>query len=149
MLRRALLICILLTPLFHAAGQGQSNKNGIPVEVVATASEYVPLSTTVSHPGHSYTNCQGSTSYFGRFNSYGDSGSISGTADTDTRCTTTFSPPTETTLTTYRRVNYTIAKGEQALYLLSCTQTTEGKAERIREGGALVPDLVGAFARSK
>ncbi len=65
----------------------------------------------------------GSTSYFGRFQSYGDSGSVSGTAETDTHCSTTFSPPTETTLTIYRRVNYTIAKGDQALYLLSCTQT--------------------------
>src|SRR6267142_1018913 len=82
----------------------------------------VVVCTTVSHPGHTYTNCMGSTSYFGRFNSYGDSGSFSGAAKTDTNCSTTFSPPTETTLTTYRRVNYTIAKGDQALYLLSCKQ---------------------------
>lgn len=121
MLRRVVLICTLLTVVRNAAAQDQSNRP-VPVEVVATASEYVPLSTTISHPGHSYTNCLGSTSYFGRFESYGDSGSISGTADTNTRCSTTFSPPTETTLTTYRRVNYIIAKGEQALYLLSCTQ---------------------------
>jgi hypothetical protein len=89
------------------------------VEVVATASEYVP--TTVSHPGHSYTNCHGSTYYFGQFNSYGNSGSVTGTAETNTQCSSTFSPPTEGKA--YERVNYTIVRGEQTLYLLSCTQT--------------------------
>ncbi len=120
--RRVLLICPLLMLLSHAAAQEQPDKPGVPVEVVATASEYVPTSTTITHPGHAYTNCQGSTSYFGRFRSYGDSGSISGTADTRTNCETTFTPPRETTLTSYRKVNYTIAKGEHGLYLLSCTQ---------------------------
>jgi len=38
-------------------------------------------------------------------------------------CDATFSPPTQTALTTYRKVNYTIVKSEQALYLVSCTQT--------------------------
>jgi hypothetical protein len=77
----------------------------------------------------------GSTSYFGRFSSYGDSGTVSGTAETDTHCSTTFSPPTETTLTTYHRVNYTIAKGDRALYLLSCTQTWKPTAkERVLLG---------------
>jgi hypothetical protein len=47
---------------------------------------------------------------------------VSGTANTETRCQTTFTPPTETSLTHYDRVNYIIAKGSQALYLLSCTQ---------------------------
>jgi len=76
-----------------------------------------------------------STSYFGRFQSYGYSGSVSGTAETDTHCSTTFSPPTETTLTTYRRVNYTIAKSDEALYLLSCTQTWKPTAkERVLLG---------------
>lgn len=100
----------------------QPNKGGVPVEVVATASEYVPRSTTISHPGHSYTNCLGSTSYFGEFHSYGDFGSFSGTAETNTHCSTTFSPPVESMLTTYLRVNYTIAKSEAALFLFSCTQ---------------------------
>src|SRR5258708_5964458 len=120
--RIAAVICALLVPLSHANAQGETKKDGAPVEVVATASEYVPRSTTVSRPGHSYTDCQGSTSYFGRFQGFEDSGSISGTAETTTKCKTTFSPPTETTLTTYLRVNYTIARGEQGLYLLSCTQ---------------------------
>lgn len=123
MLTRTILISLLLLLQSHAAAQGQPDRTGVPVEVVATASEYVPRSTTVSHPGHSYTNCLGNTSYFGQFHSYGDFGSFSGSADTNTHCSTTYSPPTETTLTTYRRVNYTIAKSEQALYLLSCTQT--------------------------
>jgi hypothetical protein len=48
-------------------------------------------------------------------------GDISGTADTDTHCKTTFSPPAETTLTTYRKISYTIAKSGQSLYLLACT----------------------------
>jgi len=47
---------------------------------------------------------------------------LSGTADTDTHCKTIFSPPSETTLATYRKVNYTVAKSGQALYLLACTQ---------------------------
>jgi hypothetical protein len=139
------LICLPLLPPREVLAQGQPTINAIPVEVVATASEYVP--TTVSHPGHSYTNCQGSTYYFGQFNSYGDSSSVSGTAETTTQCSTTSSPPTEGT--TYRRVNYIIVKGEHALYLLSCNQTMEGKAKGFSEGSALVPALVGAFARTK
>jgi PEGA domain len=139
------LICLPLVPLGEALAQGQPATNAIPVEVVATAFEYIP--TTVSHPGHSYTNCQGSTEYFATFNTYGNSGSVSGTATTNTQCTGTFSPPTEDT--TYKRVNYTIAKSEHTLYLLSCTQRTESKGERFNEGGALVPSLIGAFARSK
>lgn len=123
MLIRVLLIFPFLMSFAHATAQGQPNPEGVPVEVVATASEYVPSSTTFTHPGHSYTNCLGSTFYFGQFRSYGDSGSVSGTADTNTHCETTYTPPSETTLTTYRKVNYTIARGERGLYLLSCTQT--------------------------
>ena len=127
---RAALIFALVVPLATCvAAWGQTSTDGVRVEVVATASEYVPRSTTISHPGHSYTDCLGSTSYFGRFSSYGDSGTFSGSAETDTHCSTTFSPPTETTLTTYRRVNYTIAKGDHALYLLSCTQTWKPTAK--------------------
>jgi hypothetical protein len=122
MLRRSLLICTVLALQTSALAQAPGSKDAVRVEIVATASEYVPRSTTVSHPGHAYTNCLGSTSYFGRFTSYGDSGTFSGTADTNTHCNTTFTPPSESTLTTYQRVNYTIAKGDQALYLLSCTQ---------------------------
>lgn len=120
--RHIALICLLLITAYPTVGQTQPNKDAVPVAVVATASEYIPRFATVSHPGHSYTNCIGSTSYFGRFSGYGDSGFVSGTAETNTNCKTTFSLPTETTLTTYLRVNYTIAKGEHALYLLSCTQ---------------------------
>jgi hypothetical protein len=135
MLRSTVLICAMLALQWNSPAQAQANREAVRVQIVATASEYIPRSTTVSHPGHSYTNCMGSTSYFGRFSSYGDSGSFSGTADTDSRCSTTFSPPTETTLTTYRRVNYTIAKSDQALYLLSCTQTWKPTAkERVLLG---------------
>ena len=122
MLKRAIFICILLEPGTFAVAYGQSNSQGVPVEVVATAFEYVPRSTTVVHSGHSYTNCSGNTSYFARFNGYGNSGFVSGSADTSTNCKTTLSPPTETTVNTYLRVNYTIVEGERALYLLSCTQ---------------------------
>jgi hypothetical protein len=135
MLRRTFLICAMLVFQWNAPARAQGNKAAVRVEIVATASEYVPRSMTVSHPGHAYTNCFGTTSYFGEFESYGDRGSFSGTADTNTRCATTFSPPTESTLTTYRRVNYTIARGDQALYLLSCTQTWKPTAgERVRLG---------------
>lgn len=64
MLRSAILICLLVVPL---KGVPKAQANNGAVEVVATASEYVPRSATVSHPGHSYTDCSGSTSYFGRF----------------------------------------------------------------------------------
>lgn len=123
MLRRSVLILPFLIATYQLAAQTQPSKEPVPVEVVATASEYVPSSTTVTHPGHSYTNCLGSTSYFARFRSYGDSGSVSGSADTRTNCETNYTPPTETTLTSYRKVNYTIAKAEHGVYLLSCTQT--------------------------
>ena len=43
------------------------SNQAVPVEVVATASEYTPKTTTVSHPGHAYSDCSGTTSYFGRF----------------------------------------------------------------------------------
>jgi hypothetical protein len=125
MVRYAIVICGLTVSLLAATGQVPTNNDGNSVEVVATASEYVPRSTTISQPGHSYTDCSGDTSYFGSFSSFGSSGTISGSASTRTSCSSTFSPPTETTLTTYRRVNYTIVKGENALYLLSCTQTWE------------------------
>jgi hypothetical protein len=74
MLRPVLLSCLLRMGLARAAAQGQPGKAGVPVEVVATASEYVPLSRTIPHPGHAYTNCEGSTSYFGQFSNYGYSG---------------------------------------------------------------------------
>lgn len=119
---------LLLTALSQARAQVGALNKAVRVEVVASAAEYVPLSTTVSHPGHSYTNCLGSTSYFGQFSTYGDFGSFSGTADTNTQCRTTFTLPTQTTLTTYRKVNYTIVKNDQALYLLSCTQTWKPNA---------------------
>jgi hypothetical protein len=127
LIRTLVLISATLIFQWNAPAQAQGCKAAVRVEIVATASEYVPRSTTVSRPGHSYTNCLGSTDYFGEFHSYdygyGNSGSISGTADTRTSCKTTFTPPTESTLTTYRRVNYTIARSDQALYLLSCAQT--------------------------
>lgn len=99
----------------------------MPVEIVATASEYVPRTTTISHPGHSYTDCHGNTSYLGDFSGREDpsgriSGDVSGTASTETRCTTTFTPPSQTSLTRYDRLNYIVAKNGQSLYLLSCTQ---------------------------
>jgi hypothetical protein len=127
MLKPALLVSALLIAATSAIAQGQPNGNAVRVEVVATASEYVPNTTTISHPGHAYTDCHGSTSYLGDFRGYEDSngrirGDVSGTANTDNRCQTTFTPPTETAVTHYDRVNYTIAKGSQALYLLSCTQ---------------------------
>ena len=74
-----ILICLLSIPLFGLGAQEQSNKNGTRVEVVATASEYVPRATTVSHPGHAYSDCSGTTSYFGRFDIA--TGRLSGTAE--------------------------------------------------------------------
>jgi hypothetical protein len=114
-----MLICALLMPLCSFA-QAQSDNGAVQVEVVANASEYIPRSMTFSHPGHSYTDCSGSTSFFGQFNTYGNS--VSGTAYTSTSCSTTSYPPTESTFTVYRKVNWTIVRSDQALYLLSCTQ---------------------------
>ena len=114
----AVLTLLLTTAAPATLAQSQRTGTTVPVEGVATASEYVPRSVTVSHPGHSVSDCSGSTSYFGQF--YGNS--VSGTADTSTSCSTTSYPPTESTYTVYRRWNYTIVKSEHALYLLSCTQ---------------------------
>ena len=119
--RASVLICSLFMLLSFEVAHGQS----IPVEVVATASEYVPISTTVSHPGHVYSDCTGNASYFALFHDYGDSGAINGTADTTVKCSTAFSPPTESSIAHYNRVHYTIGRGENALYLLSCTQQVE------------------------
>jgi PEGA domain len=117
---RTVLICAMLPLLGVPYAQAQGP---VHVEIVATASEYIPQSTTASNPGHAYTDCVGNTSFLGRFRSSGDSGSFSGTADTNTHCSTTFTPPSETTLVRYRKVNYTVARSDQVLYLLSCTQT--------------------------
>ena len=97
----ALIPALLLVPFERIEAQAPTSDRDVPVEVVATASEYVPRTTTVSHPGHAYTDCHGSTSYFGDFRGFEDSngrihGDVSGTANTDTRCQTTFTPPTET-----------------------------------------------------
>src|SRR5262244_1779186 len=124
--RAAQIVALSLFPVCMTA-QAQIGTQSVPIEIVATASEYIPKTTTISHPGHIYTDCHGSTSYFGDFRGFEDSngnisGRVSATADTDTRCQTTFTPPTETSLTHYDRVNYTVARDDHALYLLSCTQ---------------------------
>jgi hypothetical protein len=121
MLKRAVLIsALLLTPVHHLEAQTPADGQAVPVEVVATAADYVPRTTSISHPGRAFTNCSGTTSYFGHFDA--DTGRLSGTADTDTLCSSTYTPPSESTLTEYRRVNYTLARDGQTLYLLSCTQ---------------------------
>jgi hypothetical protein len=122
MLTRLVLVFIALVLNSGVFAQAQGSLNSVSVEIVATASEYIPQSTTVSTPGHVYTDCSGSTSFFGSFQTSRDSGSFSGSADTDSHCSTTFSPPSETTITRYNKVNYTIVKGDQALFLLACTQ---------------------------
>jgi hypothetical protein len=137
---------LLLLPLCLKA-QNVGNQS-VPVEIVATASEYVPKTTTITHPGHAYTDCHGSTSYFGDFHGFEDSngnisGRTSGTAETDTRCLTNFTPPTETSLTRYDRVNYTIAKSEHALYMLSCTQHWK-PTKKNRALGVLIGGTVGS-----
>lgn len=120
MKRATLLFALLLLHSLYANAQTPPTDQAVPVEIVATASEYVPRTTTISHPGHAFTNCSGTTSYFGRFDA--DTGRLSGTADTDTRCSSTYTPPSESTLTEYRRVNYTLVRDGQTLHLLSCTQ---------------------------
>jgi hypothetical protein len=136
MLKRAALVSLLVVLAPYVDAQTQVGSQPVAVEIVATASEYIPKTTTVSHPGHAYTDCHGSTSYLGDFSGFEDvngriSGDISGRASTNTSCNTTITPPTETSLTHYDRVNYTVAKGGQALYLLSCTQHwTMTKKER-------------------
>jgi hypothetical protein len=135
-------------PLQHAEAQTPPSNQAVPVEVVATASEYVPQTTTITHPGHAYTDCHGNTSYLGYFSGREDSngrisGDVSGTASSDTRCNTTFTPPTETSLTRYDRVNYTIAKSEHALYMLSCTQHWK-PTKKNRALGVLIAGTVGS-----
>lgn len=140
MLTRLVTIFLALVLDSSALAQAQGSLNSVSVEIVATASEYVPQSTTVSSPGHVYTDCSGRTSFFGSFQSLRGSGSFSGSADTDSHCSTTFSPPSETTITRYNKVNYTIVKSDQALFLLACTQKWQlTSRERILTGtmGAL------------
>jgi hypothetical protein len=148
MLKRAAQISALLLVAFQYAKAQVPNDQAVPVEVVATASEYVPQTTTITHPGHAYTDCHGNTSYLGYFSGREDSngrisGEVSGTASTDTRCNTTFTPPTETSLTRYDRVNYTIAKSEHALYMLSCTQHWK-PTKKNRALGVLIGGTVGS-----
>lgn len=92
----------------------------VPVEIVATVTDYVPKSVTTSHPAHSYTDCSGNTSYYGRFDELTDS--VSGTANTTAYCSTTSYPATQETYTKYYRVNYTVAKSQHVLFLLACSQ---------------------------
>jgi len=112
----------LLASISLTAQEQVPKKDGVRVETIALATEYVPRTTTISHAGHSYTDCRGDTDYFGQFRNFGDVGSVSGSAITSTHCNTTFSPPSESTRTTYRRVNYKLVKDDRTLYLLSCTQ---------------------------
>lgn len=137
MFRGSVLICSLFILLPFEVAQGQS----IPVEVVATASEYAPISTTASHPVHAYSDCTGNTSYFALFHNNGDSGTANGMADTTTKCSMTSSPPTESGSTHYNRVNYMIGKGDNALYLLSCAQQAEnGEVGAVtRQSGEIKP----------
>src|SRR5260370_42356077 len=75
--RRVLLICPLRMLLSNAAAQEQLDKPGMPVEVVATASQCVPTSTTITHPGDAYTYCHVNTSSFSRISGYVHRSSIS------------------------------------------------------------------------
>lgn len=145
MLKLALLVSALLVSGLSANAQTVPTKSDVSVHVVATALEYVPRTTTVSHPGHSYTDCQGNTSYFGEFNSLGDFGTMSGNATTNTHCSTTFSPPSESVRTTYRRVNYTLVKDANTLYLLSCTQ----EWRLSKKAGLLIAAIGGSEAVDK
>lgn len=122
-MRLSLGLFVLLISVGTISGQMPPSQGGLPVTVVATASEYVPRSTTIAHPGHAYTDCVGSSEYFGRFDGDGSSARVSLDGTTKTACSTTYTPPSESTLTTYKRVNYTLVRGADSLYLLSCTQT--------------------------
>lgn len=141
------LTCVVPISMSHLYAQ-QVGVRGVPVKVVATASKYIPRSTTISQPGHSYTNCEGNTSYFGEFNDYGSAGLVSGTANSSSRCSTSYTPPKETTFTEYRRVNYTIVKGGKALYLLACTQTWK-RSKRTMFLGALAGATTGDAATAR
>src|SRR5579864_3062055 len=104
MFRIVILVAALLT--LSTSAQEPQTTAGATVEVVATATEYVPRDITFSHPGHSFTNCFGSAVYFARFNSYGSSGTVSGTAETNSSCSTTWEPPTTSTTTLIRQYDY-------------------------------------------
>jgi PEGA domain len=135
------LLVLLSLAVQTTQGQSSATEDGIPVIVVATASEYVPRSTTISHPGHAYTDCSGRADYFGRFDS--DTGRISMDGNTSSNCSTTFTPPHENTYTSYTRVNYTVVEGGTALYLIACTQTW-----KIKKSSRLLLRVMGAAAAS-
>ena len=114
---------LLLLGLPHAV-RAQRTTAPTAVEVVATATAYVPSTLTFSHPGRAFTSCLGNTAYLVQFMMYGDSGSVSGTAQTDTHCTSTWQPPSTSAITVYRQYNYVVVKGDAALYLLACNPRT-------------------------
>ena len=60
-----------------------------------------------------------------------------GTAATESRCQTTFAPPTETSVAHYDRLNYKVAIGALAQNLLSCTQHSK-PTRKERAFGALI-----------
>jgi PEGA domain len=137
-MRLPVALFVFLLSVGTVLGQSPS-KDGIPVTVVATATEYVPRSTTISHPGHAYTDCSGTADYLGRFDS--SSGSISISGDTRSSCSTTFTPPREDTFTSYKRVNYTVVEGGNVLYLVACTQTW-----KIKTSSRVLLGVMGAAA---
>lgn len=101
-------------------GYSQSQQNRVPVQVVATASEYIPKVQTSTHPGRTYTDCAGTVSYFSNFNTLPST--ESGTENANFSCNSVSYPATESTYTEYRRTSLVALKGDGALFLLSCTQ---------------------------
>jgi hypothetical protein len=119
--RFGLFVAIALLTLGAVLGDAQSQQNRVSVQVVATASEYIPKVQTDIHPGRTYTDCTGTTSYFSDFNSL--SSAESGTETANVSCSSVSYPATESTYTEYRRISLVVLKGDGALYLLSCAQS--------------------------
>jgi hypothetical protein len=112
----------LLLFVFGQLSVAQTQIKGLPVEVVATAAEYVPYTKGPSvfdklqTAPSSHTSCTGNSSYFGQFSQ----------ANLDCSTVSSQSGQTREPFVEYREVDYTVVKSDQALYLFSCNELTHG-----------------------
>ncbi|HWZ45958.1 MAG TPA: hypothetical protein VNW97_20970 [Candidatus Saccharimonadales bacterium] len=150
MLKQFMLIIPLLLALSTLHSRAQSK--GLPVEVVATATEYIAPASQgpTAKPERSYTDCTGHTSYLGDF------------ANTKISCSTTSIEERAGTahlaqgvtnaigggvLTGRPKIRYTVVVSDSALYLFSCEERWRwSKCPRFAVGGRYLLTLSNADA---
>jgi hypothetical protein len=123
-LRRAILFCLLVT------SGTEAQLKDLPVEVVASATEYIQAAPTTqpsTQSEHSRTDCSGNTSYIGDFaNTHISCSSTSTTGSTEGPRTTVAKGVTNAMggglLTGRPKTRYVVVKSDHAVHLLSCTE---------------------------